>query len=186
MSPSTAELIRDSLPLVGVVVGGVLGAWLNTTSETRRWRRQWMFETYREQRDYIGQVLAAVEAQFILLHRFGDAARGRGPVTSQERIRVADDEWRRVLALKGTSAQPDLQHAMTSFDQARSDVVDAVNARDHPGVDASLDALIDARTRMMKSVKTYQDAMTVHLARHVHPLRTRTWRRLRGQTLDYL
>lgn len=89
MSPSTAELIRDSLPLVGVVVGGVLGAWLNTTSETRRWRRQWMFATYREQRDYIGQVLAAVEAQFILLHRFGDAARGRGPVTSQERIRVA-------------------------------------------------------------------------------------------------
>jgi hypothetical protein len=187
MSSDVTELIRDSLPLVGVVVGGLLGAWFNSSGDTKRWRREFTVDTYREQRDFIGQMLIAVNTLHILLHHLGSALQGgSAPADLLERLGPATEEWRRMLALMGTAAQPGIQEAMSQYDQCRAEVAEAVNAKNASQIQSALASTDNAYTTLLTAVKTAQEAMVGHVARHVLPRRTRLWRTLRKQSLDYL
>jgi hypothetical protein len=45
-----------------------------------------------------------------------------------------------MLGLVGSAAQPNVQAAMTAYDQRRAHVMEAVNAKDLKGVQAALEA----------------------------------------------
>lgn len=187
MSSDVTDLISEALPLVGVVVGVVLGALLNSGAETRRWRRQFVLETFREQRDFIGQALVSLNTLHILLEHIDNSLHGTGaPADVLQRLGPAQEEWRRVLGLMGTAAQPSVQEAMTAYDQRRADVMEAVNAKNPEQVHAALASATEARKEVVLAAIAFQELVAIHLARHVLPWRTRVWRRLRGEALDYI
>jgi hypothetical protein len=187
VSSDVTDLISEALPLIGVVVGVVLGALFNAGTETRRWRRQFIVETFREQRDFIGQALVSLNRLHILLEHIDSALQGTGaPADVLQRLGPAQEEWRRVLGLMGTAAQPSVQEAMTAYDERRAEVMEAVNAKKPEQVHAALESAVKARTEVVLAVNAFQSTVAVHLARHLLPWRTRVWRRVRGEALDYI
>lgn len=187
MSSNVTELIRDSLPLIGVVVGGVLGAWLNSAADTRHWRREFTLQVYRDDRDFLGQALVAVHALHIALHHLGSALQGQpAPADAIDRITRTTEEFRHVLGLMGTRAQPGVQNALAAYDHRREAVINAANAMNRQSVQPALAALDQAVEDLNTAVQTSQAAITVHLARYMLPWRTRMWRKLRKESLAYL
>ena len=186
MSDQTYELIRDLLPLVGVTVGVVMTAWVGAGNEAKRWRRDFTLEVFREQREFVGEVMVNVNNQHILLQHICSILRGQGgPADAVTRLGSAVDDWRRLLALSGVMAQPDVQTAMVAFDVARADVNEAINAKDLPAMDGLLTKIDTARLELVEQINTYFHASGRLVARHVLPARTRLWRRLRGESTDY-
>jgi hypothetical protein len=91
-----------------------------------------------------------------------------------------------VLAQRGVRAPAEVQHALTAFDEALAEYVEAVNANKAPQMAAATERLEAARPGVSGCIRIQQRAITPHLARHMLPWRVRTWRRLRGQSIDYL
>ena len=75
---------------------------------------------------------------------------------------------------------------MTAYDERRADVMEAVNAKNPEQVHAALASAVEARKAVVLAVNAFQETVAVHLARHVLPWRTRVWRRVRSEALDYI
>jgi hypothetical protein len=83
-------LLRETLPVLGVIVGALLAAELNSRGESHRWRRE-LLKLHEQRSDYCANVIAAVDRQYVVLAECAEAAAGKRTPVPVERIRAADE-----------------------------------------------------------------------------------------------
>lgn len=183
MTNGTQDLIRDALPLVGVVIGAALTAWLANRGEHGRWRRDWLIERIRSTQDYFGDALEAVDDQFRVSAQAAGAVRGERPLLPPTRVQETDQRWARVLARRGVSAPIAVQNALAAYDQRRAVTADAINSRDDTDMTQALEGMETERLAVLAAMTASQDEMNEELAVVLLPRHVIAWRSLRGRPL---
>jgi hypothetical protein len=182
VSDSTTSLLRDALPLLGVVVGGLLAAFMGAAGDKARWRRDYLMDLHRREVDFLGEAIIAMDGQYVVLGKSVRAALGTRPdAVPIAEVKQADAAWGRALALRVVSTQPVVQQALSDFDVARGACVDAINSGKVGTIAATYSAVDVSRLRVLEASDATLNAVGLHVMRHVLPLRVRLWRRVRGR-----
>ncbi|GAA3515209.1 hypothetical protein [Georgenia daeguensis] len=151
--------------VVGPVVGIALGAALNGAAESRRFRRDYVLEHAKERRDFLGEVMATVDAQHRLVHRVAGSQRGENrPVEPQGR-RDADEQWGDLLRRRYLLSGITLQQSLSAYDRAREDAVQALKTKKPDPISAALAALDEARYHIFETAEDEARQLVVALGR---------------------
>jgi hypothetical protein len=165
--------------VVGTLVGVLLGSFLTSTRDRRRWSREMLISQVDRRTTYLADVCSAVDLVVLIYGIAADGVLGRRSEIDEERIAATDETWRDVLTRRYVYASDELQRALAAFDRARAAGVDAILARDPNPMALSAQRLAAARLNVFDAVQRTVNETNEALGSELTPWGRRIWSKFR-------
>ena len=86
--------------ILGTLLGTGIGAWLTNVGESRRWRRDYTMAKIQTLQSHFGDVVEAVDSQFVVSGQAADHLMGKRKPVPDERVERLGVQWARVFSRK--------------------------------------------------------------------------------------